>query len=127
MEHTVNGIIAKRLDAMPRSAIARLVEVAVCGALRVPAEALRRRRGGVRRVAFARQVAMYLAHVVFGLTMTQVGRCFERDRTTVRHACALIEDRRDQPGFDLAVAALEAGLMSLALGLQAEPVAEATR
>lgn len=70
---------------------------------------------------------MYLAHVVFGLTMTQVGCCFERDRTTVRHACALIEDRRDLPAFDLALAALEAGLMSLALGFEAEPVVEMAR
>lgn len=123
----MNRIIAKRSDALHRRAVARLAEVAVCGALRVPEEALRRKRGGVRSAAFARQTSMYLAHVVFGLTMTQVGCCFERDRTTVRHACALIEDRRDLPAFDLALAALEAGLMSLALGFEAEPVVETAR
>ncbi|WP_244607350.1 helix-turn-helix domain-containing protein [Bosea sp. CS1GBMeth4] len=123
----MNKLIAKRSDAMHRRAVARLAEAAACGALRVPAAALRRERGGTRSVAFARQMAMYLAHVVFGLTMTQVGCCFERDRTTVRHACALIEDRRDRPAFDLAVGALEAGLMSLALGFEAEPLVEMAR
>lgn len=58
-------------------------------------------------------MAMYLAHVAFGLSFTRVGICFGRDRTTVRHACALIEDRRDDPGYDLALSALEAGLLAL--------------
>src|SRR5207253_1177264 len=42
---------------------------------------------GRPHVAFARQVAMYLAHVACGLTLTQVGHVFARDRTTVAHAC----------------------------------------
>jgi chromosomal replication initiation ATPase DnaA len=117
MEHIMNILIAKRRDPMRRSAPARLAEAAVCGALQLPAGALRIGRGP-RRIAFARQLAMYLAHVGFGLTLTEVGACFERDRTTVRHACALVEDRRDQPAFDLAVSALEAGLINQASGLQ---------
>ncbi|MEQ8823668.1 MAG: hypothetical protein RIC14_04770 [Filomicrobium sp.] len=39
--------------------------------------------------------------------MTEVGRIFERDRTTVSHACALIEDRRDEPIFDQLLEMLE--------------------
>ena len=78
-------------------------------------------------MAFARQTAMYLAHVAFGLTLSQVGICFGRDRTTVRHACALIEDRRDRPDFELAMAALEIGLAQLAFGLRVMPAAEVSR
>ncbi len=63
---------------------------------------------GRSRVAFARQVAMYLAHVTFGLTLTDVGRAFGRDRTTVSHACALVEDARDSPEFDRTLELLEA-------------------
>src|SRR5688500_12579730 len=33
-------------------------------------------------VALARQSAMYLAHIAFGLTYSEIGRAFERDRTT---------------------------------------------
>ena len=62
---------------------------------------------GRRRVAQARQVAMYLAHVGLGITLTDVGREFRRDRTTVAHACAVIEDLRDQPSFDFALECLE--------------------
>lgn len=109
------------------SALARLAEMAVCAALRLPAGAMRQRCRGVRRVALARQAAMYLAHVGFGLTLSRVGVCFGRDRTTVRHACALIEDRRDRPDFELAMAALEAGLARLAIGLDVLPAGEARR
>jgi hypothetical protein len=43
---------------------------------------------------FARQVAMYLAHVSFGLTLTQTGALFARDRTTVAYGCGVVELRR---------------------------------
>lgn len=46
-----------------------------------------------------RQVGMYVAHVVLGLKMTEVGRGFGRDRTTVQYACHLIEDLRDDEDF----------------------------
>ncbi|HEY6630294.1 MAG TPA: helix-turn-helix domain-containing protein, partial [Rhizobiaceae bacterium] len=47
-----------------------------------------------------RQVAMYVAHVVLRLNMTDIGRAFGRDRTTVIYACHLIEDLRDDDDFD---------------------------
>ena len=62
---------------------------------------------GSNKVAFARQVAMYLAHVGFGLGFATVGACFARDRTTVAHACGVVEDRRDDIWFDCRMAALE--------------------
>ncbi len=62
-------------------------------------------------IAFARQVAMYLAHISCGLALTDVGRCFGRDRTTVAHACQLVEDRRDDPKTDLMLDYLEAAVL----------------
>lgn len=50
--------------------------------------------------AFGRQVAMYLAHISFELSLSRVAIAFGRDRTTVSHACHLVEDRRDDPQFD---------------------------
>jgi chromosomal replication initiation ATPase DnaA len=58
-------------------------------------------------VTFARQVAMYLTHVGAGLPQTEVGRLFARDRTTVAHACAVVEERRDDPVFDRSLEVLE--------------------
>lgn len=57
--------------------------------------------------ARARQLAMYLSHVVLGRSLTQIGDAFGRDRTTVSHACAVIEDLRDDRAFDEEVTALE--------------------
>lgn len=57
--------------------------------------------------ARARQLAMYLSHVVLGRSLSEIGAAFGRDRTTVSHACALIEDMRDDADFDAEVCALE--------------------
>lgn len=62
---------------------------------------------GAPQAAFARQVAIYLAHVCFGLSFAAVGRLFHRDRTTVAHACRVIEDRRDDCELDRRLVALE--------------------
>ena len=57
--------------------------------------------------AFARQVAMYLCHVVFEWSLARVAQAFGRDRSTVAHACHSIEDRRDDEAFDDWIAVLE--------------------
>jgi hypothetical protein len=65
---------------------------------------------GDAKAAFARQVAMYLTHVAFGMSLQRVGFAFARDRSTVAHACHLIEDRRDDAEFDNLLDQLEASL-----------------
>jgi hypothetical protein len=88
---------------VPREAI----EQAVVQVFGVGHEDLHRLTRGRAKVALARQVAMYLAHVACGLSLTDTGRLFGRDRTTVAHACGVIEDRRDDPLFDRALDLLE--------------------
>lgn len=68
---------------------------------------------GGRGAAFARHIAMYLAHVGFGLSMAKIGRAFGRDRTTVVHACHVIEDRRDEARFDAMIDYLEQSAAAL--------------
>lgn len=58
-------------------------------------------------VARVRQIAMYVAHVALRLKMVDIGRGFGRDRTTVMHACHLVEDLRDDEDFDRVVAVTE--------------------
>ncbi|MBN9335034.1 helix-turn-helix domain-containing protein [Devosia sp.] len=60
--------------------------------------------------ARARQLAMYLAHVAKGISLTSIGSAFGRDRTTVSYACNLIEDLRDDPAFDAELDRLESML-----------------
>lgn len=67
---------------------------------------------GQADVALARQLAMYLMHVEFGRLYADVGRFFGRDRTTVSHACALIEDLRDAREFDAMLEQLRLALLS---------------
>ncbi len=66
-------------------------------------------------IADARQLAMYLLHVSLGNSMNEVGRFFGRDRTTVSHACARIEDKRDDLSFDEMVCELEDRLEEISL------------
>ncbi|HEV7344824.1 MAG TPA: helix-turn-helix domain-containing protein [Devosia sp.] len=73
----------------------------------VPRELLMAPRRSKLPVARARQLAMYLSHVVLGHTLLDIGKQFGRDRTTVSYACALIEDMRDDPRFDAEVTLLE--------------------
>lgn len=69
---------------------------------------------GAARAAHARQVAMYLAHVACNHTYTEVGRMANRDRTTVAHACAVVEDGRDDPVFDQTLEHLERSVQLMA-------------
>lgn len=87
------------VDAATRLAI----EAAVTLVFGIDRRALSGSGRGKQPVAHARQVAMYLAHVCCGKTLTDVGRMFDRDRTTVAHACIRIEQRRDEPQFDRAL------------------------
>lgn len=99
-----------RRTLIPREAI----EQAVVQVFGVGHDDLHRISRGRAKVALARQVAMYLAHVACGLSLTDTGRLFGRDRTTVAHACGVIEDRRDDPLFDRALDLLEWAVPSLA-------------
>lgn len=68
---------------------------------------LRSSRRGGNQVARIRQFGMYIAHTMFGLSMAEVAHAFSRERTTVKHACHLIEDMRENAGFDREVSAFE--------------------
>lgn len=64
-------------------------------------------RRSLAPIARARHVAMYLAHVVFQLSLNAVARGFGRDRTSVSYAVGRIEDERDDHRFDLLLNRME--------------------
>ena len=96
-----------RLSRVDEGAVCRLLQDVVGACFAVPPEQMRAGSRGRAPAAFARQVAMYLTHVVFGLNYTAAGRMFRRDRTTVAHACRVVENRRDNPRTDALLQALE--------------------
>lgn len=100
----------QRADARGR----RLVEL-VAAARGLSATALMGPDRGKADIALARQLAMYLMHTHYSRIYSEVGRFFGRDRTTVSHACGLIEEMREEVAFDAGVARLEVELSGEAL------------
>jgi len=62
---------------------------------------------GARKLAFARQLAVHLAHVVAGRGHEQVARQFARNRSTASHNFEVLENLRDAPAFDGFLSVLE--------------------
>ena len=96
----------KRVETLSERVADQAVEVASL-ALNVPAREIKSSSRSRARAAFARQIAMYLAHVVGQATTVDLAAYFGRDRSTISHACALIEERRDGPLFDRQIEILE--------------------
>lgn len=71
---------------------------------------LLRRSRGSGRAASARQLAIYLSHVLLERPQDVVAALFSRDRTTVTHAVQAVEDRRDTPELEQEIARIEARL-----------------
>lgn len=92
-------------SAAKRSCVAVIALVA--RQKKLPIRLLTHKSRGCLAAARARQIAMYLSHVVFGLSLSEIGEAFGRDRTTVSYACARIEDMRDDRSFDEELCALE--------------------
>ena len=86
---------------------ARLLESVVAPAFGVTPGMLRKAGRGCAKVAFARQVAIYLAHTRLGLSYAEAGDCFRRERTTAAHACRQVEERREDLRLDTFLDCLE--------------------
>lgn len=94
-------------ESVPERAC-RVVTALVAAVTGISMELLFARQRSTAPVAAARQLAIYLAHVGLGLPQADVAQAFNRDRSTVAHACRRIEDMRDREPFDRHVARLEA-------------------
>lgn len=106
------------------AAAARLAAGVVSYALGISPELILQEVRGVTLVTHARQVAMYLCHVAFEFSLTRVALAFERDRSTVAHACHAIEDRREDSKFDDWLTGLELMLREAPASSAHETVSE---
>ncbi len=107
------------LHPVDRDATRRFIEATVAAALSLPVDELGARTRRQAPVAFARQVSMYCAHVVLGMSLTETGQLFGRDRTTAAHACRVVEDRRDDARLDHLIDLIEGVIRSWALVVEA--------
>ena len=102
--------------ATQRAGLARFIAAQI---YQVPVEELRKPTRGRPAVARARQIAIHLARNVFALTPEQLAAEFGRDRSTVRHALALVETmREDSTEFDATLRWMET-LLRRAAGQEA--------
>lgn len=95
-------VLPKRKDEIALEVCECLIDIA-SALFAISSRELRKAGRTSQPVSRVRQIAMYVAHVILRLTMSDVGRGFGRDRTTVIHACQTIEDLRDDPEFDRVV------------------------
>lgn len=91
------GVRRWRPNRAARDRSASLVIDVVSGARGISRRQILGRRKSMRIVT-SRQLAMYLVHTMLGRTYLETAHVFGRDRTTVSHACARIEDMRDDRG-----------------------------
>ncbi|MEO0636568.1 MAG: helix-turn-helix domain-containing protein [Pseudomonadota bacterium] len=66
---------------------------------------------GKKPIAFARQLAMYLANTHYQLSMPLIAKTMGRDRSTIGFGIRRIEDMRDDPRTDTIINCLELLLM----------------
>ena len=83
-------------------------------ALQLKAEDIMLPDRGPRAMVRARQVAMYITHVGLEMSLSRIATAFDRDRSTVAHACHRIEEMRDDTEFDDWLEGLEQGLVTVA-------------
>lgn len=84
-----------------------LVVELVSSFFEVSVESLRGRTRGIAPICQARQICMYLLHTSFSIPYPEIGQLFRRDRTTISHACMVVEDLRDDCGIDQNLTRLE--------------------
>lgn len=93
---------------------AGMTQIVVAHAYGVALDDIRAPKRGAPQAAFARQIAMYLVHVVFAMDVAQVGRSFGRDPSTACHAIQRVEELREDPELNRTLGWLEAMLRGVA-------------
>jgi len=99
--------------ALPARLVCGIVRQVTAEMLMLVGDRVQMRRDRRRSSCHVRQIAMYVSHVVLQISLTDIGQVFGRDRTTVSHACNVVEDRRDDVAFDDFVAAVERVITSV--------------
>ena len=94
-------------ESRPERVICQSVRLMTAEFLFMSGDRIGMRRERRRLACHVRQIAMYVCHVALQMRMSTIGEGFGRDRSTVAHACAVVEDRRDDRDFDEFVGAME--------------------
>ena len=111
-----------RLHQPCKKLLIRFVNQMVASSFETTAERLLRCDRGNARIARARHVSIYLMHTFLSVPITEIANIYGKDRTTVAHACRVIEDLRDTPAFDDRIIELESTISTVLELAQANPL-----
>jgi chromosomal replication initiation ATPase DnaA len=95
---------------------AGMVQIVVAQTYGVAIEDLRGSTRGIPQTALARQIAMYLTHVVFAISVRDIARSFRRDRSTCFYAIRRVEELREDPELNRTLGWLEQTLRDVVGG-----------
>jgi hypothetical protein len=93
--------------SLPSRTVCRIVSQITAEMVSLLSDRVVVRRERRRPACHVRQISMYVCHVALQMSFSDIGAAFGRDRTTVGHACHVVEDRRDDAAFDEFVSAIE--------------------
>jgi hypothetical protein len=93
--------------SLPLTTVCRIVRQLTGELVLLLGDRVMLRRDRRRTACHVRQIAMYVCHVALRMPMKDIADAFGRDRSTVGHACHVVEDRRDDPAFDDFVSTVE--------------------
>lgn len=94
-------------QSLSKQLAARFVNQMIAAAYEISGERLLRRDRGVIKVNRPRQISMYLMNTALSLKFTEIAEFYDKDRTTVSHACRVIEEMRDNVEFDMRILEFE--------------------
>jgi hypothetical protein len=98
---------------LPTRIVCRICAQVTTEMVMIAGHRVQMRRDRRRTLCHVRQIAMYVCHVALQIPLLDIGIAFGRDRTTVSHACHVVEDRRDDAAYDEFVAAVERTVNSI--------------
>ena len=107
--------------SLPLSRICKIVSHIVSEFVMLTGERVQMRRDRRRVICHIRQIAMYICHVTLSIPLNDIASAYGKDRSTVGHACGVVEDRRDNAAYDEFVTTIER-LIKTIFG-QMEPIA----
>lgn len=101
------SVPATRPSSLPMRVACRIVRHLTTEMVMLIGDRVPLRRDMRRDLCHTRQISMYVCHVVLQISQTDIALAFGRDRSTVSHACHVVEDRRDEQAFDDFISAVE--------------------
>ncbi|MFB2550986.1 helix-turn-helix domain-containing protein [Ensifer soli] len=101
------GVPMPQPTDLDRRHVCRSIRLLTAELFLLAGDRVQARRDRRRAACHVRQISMYVCHVALRLSLTDIGIAFGRDRTTVGHACNVVEDRRDNQVYDAFVSSVE--------------------